>query len=262
MRGFACFLAASLGLAAPLEAALPRAASLNLCTDELLLLIGQPSQIVSVTHLAQDAGESPVWQAARRYPRNDGSLLSVARWRPQIVFNMGGGPRDRAGIASRLGMRTIDLPYPASLADVRENVRRVAAALGQAARGAALIRRIEALERTRPQGTKDTIWLSAGGRSVSPNGLEAQWLRLAGLRQRALSGDAATLETLAAAPPQVLIRSNYRARQFSRSQGWLRHPLAARVRAGRSLTADGRRWTCMGPLLIPEIVRLRRELGK
>src|SRR5215212_6040081 len=78
MRVFASLLAASLALAGPAGAAPRRVASLNLCTDELLLALAAPAQIVSVTHLAQDPAETPVWREARRYRRNDGSLLSVA----------------------------------------------------------------------------------------------------------------------------------------------------------------------------------------
>ena len=36
---------------------------------------------------------------------------------------------------------------------------------------------------------------------------------------------------------------------------------AARARRARRIATDGRRWTCMGPLLIGEIERLRRERG-
>ena len=44
-----------------------RVASLNLCTDELLLALAAPEQIMSVTHLAQDPAETPLWRQARRY---------------------------------------------------------------------------------------------------------------------------------------------------------------------------------------------------
>ena len=78
MRVFASLLAISLALAAAAAEAAPRrVASLNLCTDELVLLLAAPGQIVSVTHLAQQEAETPLWRQARRYPRNDGSLLSV-----------------------------------------------------------------------------------------------------------------------------------------------------------------------------------------
>ena len=65
-----------------------------------------------------------------------------------------------------------------------------------------------------------------------------------------------------ARPPALLLRSDYRAGQYSNQQRWLSHP-AARYAAGvRTLPTDGRRWTCMGPLLIDEIERLRREVAR
>ena len=93
MRVFASLLAASLALAAPADASPRRVASLNLCTDELVLMIADPAQIASVTHLSQSPAETPLWRLARRHARNDGSLLSVAPLRPDLVVTMGGGAR-------------------------------------------------------------------------------------------------------------------------------------------------------------------------
>ncbi len=263
MRVFASLLAASaLLLGAAAEAAPRRVASLNLCTDELLLMLAAPEQIVSVTHLAQQEAETPLWRQARRYARNDGSLLSVVGHRPDLIVTMGGGTRDRLGIASRLGVRTLDLVFAQTLADVAGNVRALAAAIGRPEAGAALLRRMTALIRSRPPQRIDTIWLGGGGRTVSATGLEAQWLALAGLRQRPLQGDRVPLEILLARPPALLLRSDYRAGQYSNDQRWLAHPVARHAPAIRTLPTDGRRWTCMGPLLIEEIERLRREAGR
>jgi iron complex transport system substrate-binding protein len=261
MRVFAFCLAASLALAGPAEATPRRVASLNLCTDELVLLLAAPAQIASVTHLSQDPAESPLWQAARRYRRNDGSLLSVAALRPDLVVTMGGGARDRLRIAERLGIPTLDLPFAQSLDEVVTSIRRVAAALGRPAAGEALVRRITALRASAPVGRTDTIWLGGGGRTVSATGLEAQWMALAGMRQRAIQGDRVGLEALLVRPPRILLRSAYRQGQYSNQQRWLNHPLARRVRGARAIPTDGRRWTCMGPLLIDEIFRLRREVA-
>jgi len=235
---------------------------LNLCTDELVLLLAAPEQIVSVTHLAQDEAETPLWRAARRYRRNDGSLLSVVGMRPDLVVTMSGGVRDRSGIAARLGLPTLDVPFAASLADVEANIRRVATALGQSARGAALVRRMEALRATAPRRRADAIWLGGGGRTVSPTGLEAQWMALAGLAERPMRGDRVSLETLIVRPPAVLLRSDYRQGQYSNAQRWLDNPAVRHARAGRTIATDGRLWTCMGPLLIGEVARLRRELAR
>jgi iron complex transport system substrate-binding protein len=259
MRGFVFASILSLGLGGAAEAAPRRVASLNLCTDELLLMLGDPGQIVSVTHLAQQPAETRLWRDARRYRRNDGSLVSVAGLRPDLVLTMGGGARDRGRIATRLGIRVLDLPYPQSLADIEQAVRTVSAALGRAPAGAALIARIDRLKATRPASAADTIWLGGGGRTVAAAGLAAQWMALAGLRQRAVRGDRVSLEQLLVRPPSVLLRSDYRSGQYSSEQRWLSHPLARRAQGARNVATDGRPWTCMGPALIAEIERLRSE---
>jgi len=270
MRVFASLLAArllflgacALALAAPAHGQARRVASLNLCTDELLLLLAAPEQIVSVTHLAQEAAETPLWVAARRHARNDGSLVSVVALRPDLVLTMGGGARDRGRIAERRGMNVIDLPFPANLDDVATSIRSLAAALGRQERGEFVLRGLVALRASAPHENRDAIWLGGGGRTVMAGGLEAQWMALAGLRQRAIRGDRVSLETLIARPPAVLLRSDYRQGQYSSGQHWLAHPVAYRGRAGRTIATDGRLWTCMGPLLIGEVLRLRRELAR
>lgn len=263
MRVFASLLAISLALAAPGNAAPRRVASLNLCTDELVLLLAAPGQIVSVTHLAQQEAETPLWREAGRYPRNDGSLLSVAPLRPDLIVTMGGGGgADRLRIAQRLHIATLDLPFARTMADVRESVRRVAAALGRPQAGVAVLRRLDALERSRPMRALDTIWLGGGGRTVAAGGLEAQWMLLAGLRQRPVQGDRVSLETLLASPPAILLRSDYRQGQYSNGQRWLAHPAARLLNRARTIPTDGRRWTCMGPPMIAEIVRLRGMVGR
>ncbi|HST36862.1 MAG TPA: hypothetical protein VLK25_09585 [Allosphingosinicella sp.] len=235
-------------------------ASLNLCTDELVLMLAAPEQIVSVTHLAQSEAETPLWRRARHYARNDGSLLSVTPLRPDLVVTMGGGGRDRLRLAERLGIATVDLPFAQSLVEVGESVRRLAIALDRRPEGAALLRRMAALLRGAPAMRRDAIWLGGGGRTVSADGLEAQWMALAGLGQRRLQGDRVSLETLLVRPPAILLRSDYRQGQYSNGQRWLAHPAARFVRGARTVPTDGRRWTCMGPLLIEEIARLRRAV--
>ncbi len=237
--------------------ALLKVASLNLCTDELVLLLAAPNQIVSVTHLAQQAAESPLWRQARRYRANDGSLLSVAGLKPDLVVTMGGGARDRLRIAKRLGIRTIDLPFAQSLHDVETSVKKLGVALERPQQATLLLRRIAALKGSAPLNKRDTIWLGGGGRTGAAGGLEAQWMALAGMRQRRTRGDRVSLETLMLQPPAILLRSDYRQGQYSAGQRWLNHPAARRPMNSKLIATDGRLWTCMSPLLIDEIRRLR-----
>jgi len=232
-----------------------RIASLNLCADEYLLLLARPSEIASVTRLSQDPSESPLWKTARRYPANRGDLEGAIAARPTLVVTMGGSGRSSEAIARRMGLKTIDLAFPASIEDVEQNMVRLASILGDTRRAAGWQKELARLKDSR-NSTQDTIFLTDSGFSLSSDGTGAQWMALAGFRQRPLLGARASLETLALHPPAILLRSTYRRNQHSLGQAWLKHPLARKARA-KTVWTDGRPWTCMGPLMLSEIERLR-----
>ena len=244
--------ASALVLAA--DAAL-RVASLNLCTDELLLLLAQPKDIVSVSHLSHSSRETRLWQQARRHPANDGKLESVLAREPRLILTMGGSGGARQALAQRFGARLVELPYPSSPSEVVSQAQQVAALLGHPAAALPYRRQLERLGTARPK-LEDGAFVGGGGLSLAPEGLGASWLALAGFRQPALRNGRLSLETLATSPPKWLIRSDYRADQASRGMQWLRHPLVTRL-APRTLTTDGRAWTCGGLPMLAEVSRLR-----
>ena len=236
--------------------------SLNLCTDELVLLLADPARIRSVSYLSHAPEESALWRLARRYRSNDGSMLAAAAVGPGLIVTMGDSGRDRARLAAAIGARLLVLPYPATLADVARNIQTIGQATGGEARAARIVASMRAAEATASVRARDAIWVAGGGRSIAADGLSARWLRLTGLQQRRIAGDRLTLETLLARPPSILIESRYRAGQTSSATAWRRHPAARNVAAGRTIATDGRRWTCAGPTLLPEILRLRRMLAR
>ena len=249
MPGFASLLAASAAV---------RVASLNMCTDEYLLLLARPQEIASVSRLSRDPADSSLWRLGRRYPGNRGDLESALKTRPNLLITMGGGGKATSMIARKMGLRTLNLPFPATIADVAKSMTLVAVALGGEHRAARWQARLAKLRRTAPK-QRDAIFLGAGGNSVGAQSVEAEWMRLAGLKQRALPGGRATLEHLATRPPSVLLRSTYRRTERSLGQTWLDHPLARPKRA-KIMTVDGRPWTCAGPLMLDEVERLRSQL--
>jgi iron complex transport system substrate-binding protein len=234
-------------------------ASLNLCTDEYLLLLARPREVASVSFLSQDAHEAPLWRSARRHHSNRGSIEDVIARRPDVLLTMGGSGRSARLLARRLRIRPVELVPAASLEDVARNLRTVAAALGEPRRAEPWLERLARLRRTAPAAAKDALWLSGGGQTLTPRSIGAQWLRLAGLEQRPLPGGRVSLETLLVRPPAVLVRSRYRSAQVSSGARWLDHPIVRNAKA-RRIETDGRAWTCMGPLMIGEIEQLRTAL--
>lgn len=249
MPGFASLLAASVAV---------RAASLNMCSDEYLLLLAKPAEIASVSRLSRDPADSALWKLGRRYPGNLGTLESALTTKPNLLITMGGSGRATSMIAGKLGLRTLDLPFPATIADVADNMSAVAEALGDRKRAKPWLDRLSRLHRGR-QIRRDAIFLGAGGSSFGSQSVEAEWMRLAGLKQRSLPGARATLELLATNPPKILLRSTYRRTERSLGQAWLDHPLA-RPKSSTIIQVDGRPWTCAGPLMLGEVSRLRRAI--
>ena len=244
------------GFASLLAASAVRAASLNMCGDEYLLLLARPQEIASVSRLSRDPADSSIWRLGQRFPGNHGDLESALRTRPNLLITMGGGGRATALIARRMGLKTLDIPFPMTIGDVTANMDRVAAVLGQPSRSEPWKRQLARLQ-AMPQRSRDAIFLGAGGNSVGAQSVEAEWMTLAGLKQRALPGGRATLEQLATRPPAVLLRSAYRRTERSLGQTWLDHPLA-RPKASKIVSVDGRPWTCAGPLMLGEVEKLRR----
>jgi iron complex transport system substrate-binding protein len=236
-----------------------RVASLNLCTDEYLLLLARPSEIASVTRLAQDPAESRLWSRAVAYPANRGSVEQILSARPTLLLTMGGSGRSTTHLARRMGVRTLDLPFANTIDDVGANLRRVAIALGEPRRADSWLQRMAMLRNGKPRSSRDAIYVSSGGSSMAAQSLGSEWLALAGLKQRNLRGGRADLETLLIAPPAVLVRSTYRRGQMSQGMRWFDHPIVKRL-AKRTVTTDGRAWTCGGPLMVDEILRLRRAV--
>lgn len=243
------------GFASLLAASAIRAASLNMCSDEYLLLLATPREIASVSRLSRDPADSPLWRLGRRFPGNRGTLESALTTRPSLLITMGGSGRATGLIAREMGIRTLDLPFPATVDDVAANMDRVAAALGEPSRALPWKQRLARLKLALPP-SRDAIFLGAGGNSVGAQSLEAEWMSLAGLRQRAITGARASLELLATRPPAVLLRSSYRRSERSLGQSWLDHPLANPA-TSTVMSVDGRPWTCAGPLMVGEIERLR-----
>ena len=256
----ACVLASAISQGGA-GAALPRVASLNLCTDELVLLLAAPEQIASVTHLSRDPDEFALWRTARRYPANDGSILSIAGAQPDLVVTMGGLARDRERLAGRIGADVVTLPYPQSLADLETSIARLAAALGREARGERLIAALHGLEGSVPRRPVQGLYLGGGGLTLAPGSLGDAWLALAGIERPEDIGTRVAAERLLTDPPPLVLRSDYRVDQAARGNFWPGFRFLDRSGI-RTRWTDGRRWTCAGPTLIPEILRLRQEIGQ
>ncbi len=250
-------------VAAPAAAAELRVASLNLCTDELVLRLATPGQLVSVSRLGGDAHETALAGRAKGLFLNNGRLDSVVGLAPTLVLTSGGTSGGVAkALATRLAIRVLSVPPPATIADVRGNIRLVAASLGRVAAGERLVAEVDAALGTPPVHSVTALMVGAGGVAPGAQGLDAALLRHAGLRQMDIARPVG-IEALLLRPPGVLLLSDYRVEQASLNAMWLQHPALTRLPGTvRRVSVDGRGWTCGGAEAALAVAAIRNAVWR
>jgi iron complex transport system substrate-binding protein len=189
-------------LSGPAHAA--RVVSLNLCTDDYLVLLA-PESVVALSPLARDPTESVVAEAARHLPWVRADAEAILALRPDLVLGGPYGAQTTLATLARHGLRIERTGLPQDFAAIRDEARRMAAVLGVPASGEAMLRRMDAeLASIPPRPPVRALYLGARGYEAGAATLEAAVLRAAVLTNAGADGRPG-LEAVVANPPQLLI---------------------------------------------------------
>ncbi|PWE33263.1 ABC transporter substrate-binding protein [Maritimibacter sp. 55A14] len=274
-RSDLCALLAALGFwlgaALPAAAAPERVVSMNLCTDQMAMLLAAPGQLVSVSHLAADPMSSAMADAARAYPLNRGQAERIFLMKPDLVLAGSYTAQASVDMLRRLGIRVEVFPPETSFADARAHLRRMGRLLEREAEAAAMIAdfdaRLAALRARSPDLRPEAVLYGAGGYTSGNATLAGEILDAAGYTNLAAAlgragGGALALEELVLARPDLVVTPRRYGGQ-SRSEALLDHPALRRVAQGHR-ARSGARWVCGTPHLLGAVaglVRLR-EAGR
>jgi iron complex transport system substrate-binding protein len=260
-------MAAALVWGATAHAAEParRIVSLDLCTDQLLIELAPRARIAAVTHLAADPSVSAMPEKARGLPVTHGAAEDVLRHAPDLVLAGPFGVPATVDILRRLGKRVVIVPQAPDLDGVRAAVRAVAAAVGETAKGEAIVaafdRRLAALPPARGEKPGAVIY-QVGGTVSAPGSLVDAALAAAGFRNMAAEyrltrGGQAPLEVLLARPPDLLVLSSGAQEYRTVLADNLHHPALRLLRERHpSLELPWRLWLCGTPSILEAIERL------
>lgn len=225
--------------------------SLNLCTDELLVLLA-PEQITALSPLARDASLSVVAARAAAWPTVRPDAEAVLALRPDLILAGRFGAQAAVTTLRHHGLRVIQVDEPSDFTGVAAEVRQVAAAVHEAERGGALIAEMRArLAAIRPRQQRTAIYWEPRGYTAGPGSFPADVLRVAGYRNLG-SGMQVGLEQLIAHPPDLLVTETAPSYP-SLSTELLWHPaLATLARRG----IDPAAMTCPGPWSLSAVTAL------
>jgi iron complex transport system substrate-binding protein len=199
----------------------PRVVSLDQCADQYVLALSPRDAIAGLSFRAE-AGDSYLADQAKGLPKHRATLESLLAVEPEVVVRTWGGDAQLVRRLQARGVRVTSLADAADFDGVRANVRRAAAALGDPAKGEALIQGMDrelAEAGKRPTG-RTAAYLTPGGATAGPGTLVDAILGAAGLRnaEKGPGYRTLSLERLALQPPQAMVLGFFDA--FSLGRAW------------------------------------------
>lgn len=246
--------AALLLLALPAMAAEPppgRVVSLNLCTDQYLVLLA-PERAVALSPLARDPALSVVAERAAKMAWVRPDAEAVLALRPDLVLAGPYGAQTTLAVLARHGVAILRTGLPQDFDGIRAETRRFAAALAAGAAGARLLAEMEArLAGIAPHPPLQVLALEPRGYVPGMGSLERSVIAAAGFTA-APGGGRLGLEAIMAHPPALIVSAA--APEYpALATEMLRHPVLRDIprRAWRPAEL-----ACAGPWTAAAAVRL------
>jgi len=186
----------------------PRVYSLDQCADQYVLALSPRADIVGLSERARN-GDSYLRGEVGDLPLHRATTESTLAARPDVVVREWGGDERLADALSRRGIRVVQIDEAADFAGVRADVRKVAAALGAAPAGEALIRHMDTqlVAAAGAQKGRGVLYITPGGDTAGPGTLVGAMLTAAAFTNLAASPgySSISLERLVAHPPSAMV---------------------------------------------------------
>ena len=245
------------------QAAPVRVASVNLCTDQLAMLLAAPGQLASVSAWAARPEASNMADEAAALHLNGGSAEEVFALAPDLVLAGDFTRADSVALMRRLGLRVEVFPFARRLEDIPRQLTRMGALLGRERAAAAAVSAFEAaLAQARARAAQAPARAAAyyypNNYTSGADTLADAVLRAAGLQNAAaamgLSGAARLpLESLVRAAPMVIETRHISAGRRGRAYESLAHPALAALRAQGGAVIEERWQVCGAPFVTAAI---------
>ncbi len=233
-----------------------RIVSLNVCTDELLLDLVRPDRIASLTYLSRSPSNSYLWPQARRVPVNHGLAEEVLAEHPDLVLAGTYTTTATRAVLKQIGMPLLALEPAENFEGIRTITRRVAAAVGESARGERLIAgmnaELAALANTKPKRLIRVAGWDGSGSVPGKGSLFDAILTAAGGTNIASAADgdrrnSFDIEQLLMARPDVLAFGADGATTPSLRTDSNQHPLVTQLYAHRRISYPEALYSCGVP---------------
>ncbi len=248
---------------APARESPQRVVSMNVCTDQLAMMLADSDQLLSVSHLAHDPRVSAMVREAENYRVNRGLAEEIYLMEPDLVIAGRYSTQATVSMLKRLGIPVVVFEPANRLADVPNRIRQLGEVLGQESRAADVItayKRDLATLRAKPKQRPRAALYYANGYTSGDKSLAGEIVDAAGfINIAAEKGYGAgsmklmPLEVLALSNPSIII-TGQKYPGSSRAEDILDHPVVSTLRRGRGAgSVTDRDWICGTPHVLQAV---------
>ena len=251
---------------------LPRIASMNVCTDQLLLALADPEQIIGLSRYSRDRFQSWAADDARRYRILSGGAEDVLMLRPDVVLASLFDKRSTRELLKEQGLRLAEFSVPRTLDEVKDQIRGMGEIVGHPDRAVAEIARLDqAIARARQVVARKqyrVLPLSRRGWVSGSDSLVSSLLTETGLFNAAgdlgvASGGFASLEAIVNLKPDFIVVSDAGDRAEDDGRAFLLHPALERFYPpSKRIVIPERLTICGGPMLADALDVLVKEIER
>jgi iron complex transport system substrate-binding protein len=258
---------------APADAAdLPRIASMNVCTDQLLITLADPAQILGLSRFSRDAWQSWAADDARRYKILSGGAEDVLVLKPDIVVASLFDKRSTRELLAEKGLHLAEFTVPRNLDEVKTQIRQMGEIVGHPDRAVAEIARLDAAIARARRAVADKHYsvlpLSRRGWVTGSDSLVSSLLAETGLFNAAgdlgvAVGGYASLEAIVNLKPDFILVSDAGERAEDDGRAFLLHPALERFYPpSRRIVIPEQLTVCGGVMLADALDALVKELKR
>lgn len=241
----------------------PSVVSVNVCTDQLVMLLAEPSQIVSLSDLSGDPRSSVMAAAAAHFAKNNSQAEVIALQNPDVVVAGDYSDPSLVALLRSIGIDVVQFPITTSLQDIPDDIRRMGDVLGQGDKADVLADRLErdlaALATASADAPLGAFFLpngfSLGAGTLSHDILSAGGARNLSVELGFEGNGTLSLEQVVFYQPDLLIGSQPFS-GFSLSEEIAVHP--ALVNYPVLLTSV--EWVCGTPFVMDAIASVREQI--
>ena len=250
----------------------PRIASINVCTDQLLLKLADPEQIVGLSPYARDPARSWAATDAGKYPLLSGEAEDVLVLKPDVVVAGRFTKRATRELLKDKGLRVAEFDVADSLDDAKRQMLRMGDVVGHRDRAEAQVANLDAaIARAKAAAARThyrVLSLARRGWVSGEDSLLSSLLAATGLSNAAAeigvrSGGFASLEAIVKMKPDLILLADNSSFAEDQGQAFLLHPALEKLYPPeKRLIVPERLTVCGGPMLAEALDRLTAEIER